>query len=414
MNVLVSASARFVVTEDGELWSANSSLDYRFWTRYLDVFDEVRLLVRAAPRPAPPSGWSRVTGARVKGVYVPDFRSLGELARDYRGVMKTIRSVLSEAPAVDLRLPCPVGELIWRSVGARPYGVEIVGDPYDSFSPGAVRHPLRALFRWWFPRQLRRQCAEACAATYVTERALQSRYPSLPSAFSTHYSSVELSDSAFVSASRKGSAGGCPTRLITVGSLGHWYKAADVLTNAVAACVREGVDLELSLIGDGKHRVELEARVAAGGLSPRVHFLGQVSDREILRERLGHADLFVLPSRQEGLPRAMIEAMAQGLPCIGSNVGGIPELLSAEDLVPPNDVGALAAKIREVVGDRERLARMSARNLEKAREYRTDALRARRVDFYRYLRTKTEEWLAHRQTTGANQFVGQCSEEKVT
>lgn len=81
--------------------------------------------------------------------------------------------------------------------------------------------------------------------------------------------------------------------------------------------------------------------------------------------------------------------------------------------MPPNDVGALAAKIQEVVDDGERLARMSARNLEKAREYRTDALRARRVDFYQYLRTKTEEWIAHRRATGAEQFVGECPEGKV-
>jgi glycosyltransferase involved in cell wall biosynthesis len=88
----------------------------------------------------------------------------------------------------------------------------------------------------------------------------------------------------------------------------------------------------------------------------------------------------------------MIEAMARGLPCIGSTVGGVPELLAPDDLVPPGDVGALAGKIREVLSDSERVARMSKRNLEKAREYRQEIVRQRRDEFYRYLLRRTEEW----------------------
>jgi len=89
----------------------------------------------------------------------------------------------------------------------------------------------------------------------------------------------------------------------------------------------------------------------------------------------------------------MIEAMARSLPCIGSTVGGIPELLPSEDLVPPGDVVALASKIREVVTDSERMAQMSARNLEKAKDYTDQVLCDRRNQFYRYVREMTEKWL---------------------
>ena len=122
-------------------------------------------------------------------------------------------------------------------------------------------------------------------------------------------------------------------------------------------------------------------------------FLGQLPAGAAIRAQLDQADLFVLPSYQEGLPRAMIEAMARALPCIGSNVGGIPELLSAENMVLPGDVTALANKIREVVTDPQRMEQMSIRNLEKAKEYREDILHARRVAFYHQVREKTEAWL---------------------
>jgi glycosyltransferase involved in cell wall biosynthesis len=139
--------------------------------------------------------------------------------------------------------------------------------------------------------------------------------------------------------------------------------------------------------------MELEAQVASLGLGERVHFCGHLLSSALVRYELDRADLFILPSRQEGLPRAMIEAMARSLPCIGSTVGGIPELLPSEDLVPPGDVVALASKIREVVTDSERMARMSARNLETAKEYRDEVLRERRNQFYRYVREMTEAWL---------------------
>jgi glycosyltransferase involved in cell wall biosynthesis len=107
----------------------------------------------------------------------------------------------------------------------------------------------------------------------------------------------------------------------------------------------------------------------------------------------------VLPSRAEGLPRVIVEAMARALPCIASNVGGIPELLAAEDLVAPNNPQVLAAKIAEVLGDNARLSRMSARNLEKSQQFRPEILERRRTEFYSYLRDTTREWLAARRAT---------------
>jgi glycosyltransferase involved in cell wall biosynthesis len=157
--------------------------------------------------------------------------------------------------------------------------------------------------------------------------------------------------------------------------------------------VQEGLDIKLILLGDGLYRAELEALAATLGLGQRVGFQGLLPTSEAVREELDRADIFVLPSHQEGLPKAMIEAMARSLPCIGSTVGGIPELLASEDLVPPGDVTALASKIREVATNPERMARMSARNLEKAKDYTDEALLERRKEFYRYVREETEAWL---------------------
>ena len=99
-----------------------------------------------------------------------------------------------------------------------------------------------------------------------------------------------------------------------------------------------------------------------------------------------------MPSRTEGLPRALIEAMARALPCIATRVGGIPELLDEEDMVSSEDYVGLANKIREVISDPERLSRMSRRNLERVQEFRPEVLEKRRTEFYRCLRQRTEHW----------------------
>ncbi|MGI6079106.1 MAG: glycosyltransferase family 4 protein [Fastidiosipilaceae bacterium] len=269
----------------------------------------------------------------------------------------------------------------------------MVGDPYDVFAPGAVRHPLRPLLRWWSPRRLRKLCAGACAAAYVTERTLQRRYPPAPDAYTTHYSSVELPAEAFVPAARVWAVPPDRTRLVFVGSLAQMYKAPDVLLEAVARCRAQGLACQLAMVGDGKHRSELEARARALGLEDSVRFMGQIPAGDAVRQQLDAADLFVLPSRTEGLPRAMIEAMARGLPCIGTSVGGIPELLPVEDLVSPGDADALAAKMRAMLADPQRMTAMSRRNLEKARQFADEVLRQRRTAFYTYVRERTEAWL---------------------
>lgn len=397
MNLLISCNTKFLLDRDGELWTPNGAFEYRFWTRYLAVFDEVRLLARAQACAEVPPGWHRATGSGIKAAPLADFRSLWTLAKQYPATQRVIRKTLVEAPAVIIRAPSLVGA--WSVVGksGRPYGLEVVGDPYDTFSPGASGFWLRPCYRWWFARSLRQECTEACATAYVTESCLQRRYPPATGVFTTHYSSIYLTDEALACVPRTYEGGPTRLELIMVGMLTTLYKGGHVLIDAVARCVQDGIDLHMTFVGGGKHQRDHERRVQRAGIESRISFLGHISSRQALQEQLDRSDLFILPSFQEGLPRAMIEAMARGLPCIGSTVGGIPELLPPEDLVPPGDATLLAAKIREVATDPLRMTRMSARNLAKAGDYRDEVLRERRRALYRHVRDCTGQWLLGRQ-----------------
>lgn len=397
MRLTVTLEHRFRTTPDGKLWS-QTMFSHSFWQRYLEVFDHVNIIARVLPVGDVDSAWKPVDGKGVSYTPVPHYIGPQQYLHKARAVNRAVRRGLGRDDAVIMRVNSRLAVCLeprLRREG-RPYGVEVVNDPYDVFAPGSVHHPLRPFFRWLSPRQLRRLCANASAASYVTEKALQRLYPASAHAFTTHYSSIELpigkisQNSRFFNVSQK------RKRLINVGSMAQMYKAQDLLIDAVGICVREGLDLELTFVGDGRHRRELESRAENKGLGRRVRFLGQLSAGEAVLNALDKADLFVLPSHEEGLPRAMIEAMARGLPCIGSTVGGIPELLPPEDMVPPGDIKALATKIRDVISSPARMNRMSSRNLEKAGEYEEEVLAERRRRFYRALKERTETWLKTR------------------
>ncbi len=380
---------------DGRVYTQSVATYDDYWAIPRSSFEQLVVMTRLLYIDKPDGRWRLADGDGVTFRSVPWYHGPFQYLQVAMDVRASIKAALEECDVLLGNGPGNLSRVGIDLAGKlrKLYALDVLGDPYDVYAPGAVKHPLRPLFRWWFTKELRHQCAGACAVNYVTEQALQRRYPPAPEAFSMYASDVHLPDAALVSVPRPICQEARAFSVITVGTLAQLYKAQDVLIDAIATCVRDGLDLKLILVGDGKHRVDLEARSAALGISERVYFRGLLPAGSAVREQLDRADLFVLPSRQEGLPKAMIEAMARALPCIGSTVGGIPELLAAEDLVSPGDVNALAHKISEVVTNPERMARMSARNLEKARGYRQDVLRERRIAFYRHVRERTEAWL---------------------
>lgn len=137
-------------------------------------------------------------------------------------------------------------------------------------------------------------------------------------------------------------------------------KGLDVLLEAWKQVVSQTSAARLVLVGDGPERGALERQARESALSGSLVFAGQVRD---VRPFLQHGDLFVLPSRSEGLPNALLQAMSVGLPCIASRVGGVQELITDGvngRLVEPEDPRALAEALRQLLSDQEEAGRLGA------------------------------------------------------
>ncbi len=397
MNILISDNTRCAIAPDGSVWSPDATRGYGAWRAYLDVFEQVRVLVRARRVVRPPDGWSPVCGPGVWGESVPSFRGPWQLAPRYLNLRRAIREALGRADAISMRLPATLSQLVWGGIAVgRPYGVHVTGDPFEALAPGLHSDISRGLFRRLYTRRLRRQIAGACAVAYVTSESLQRKYPPPSEAFCTHFSNAILPDSAFASGPREARERKGPFRLVMVASLANLIKRPDVLLESVGICLRAGLDVRATLVGDGAFRARMEGRSRELDLQNRVRFAGQMPAVADVRQQLDEGDLFVLPSRTEGLPRAMLEAMARALPCIGTAVGGIPELLPAEDLVATGNAQLLARKILDVAGDPARLTRMSRRCFETVQAYREAQISLRRNTYCEALRKRTEEWVRRR------------------
>lgn len=137
--------------------------------------------------------------------------------------------------------------------------------------------------------------------------------------------------------------------IIWVGRLDP-VKGLDLLLHALAAMTQKR-NAHLLLVGDGSERTRLEALARSLQLQSRVHFLGPRNDVPSL---LKMADIFAFPSRTEGLPNALLEAMAAGKPIVTTDVPGCRDLIAHEQtglLVPYGDTPALAAALSRLLGD---------------------------------------------------------------
>jgi phosphatidylinositol alpha-1,6-mannosyltransferase len=358
MRVLLTSEAKFERTPDGTVWGA-AAYGSAMWRRYLEVFSGVVMAARVADVSQPSSGCVEASGPGIDFCSLPLYSGLAGLCRHFPSVRAAIGQAIDDCPAVIVRSPSPIAYLTARHISssARAYGAHIVGDPDQVFSRGAFSHPLRAPLRQIATSAQVQLSQRAIAVLFVTNETLQRKYPTRGKVYSA--SDVVLDDAAF---GRRPPRSSMPFTLVTVGALDQPYKGTSVLLDAVAHLQDAGVTVRLRIVGSGRLMPALRERARTLGLESKVDFLGQL-DRTGVGRALDAADVFVMPSLTEGLPRALLEAMAKGLPAVASAVGGIPELLPPEFLVPPGRPEQLAERIdwlrtaeaaREAAGVRNR------------------------------------------------------------
>jgi glycosyltransferase involved in cell wall biosynthesis len=164
------------------------------------------------------------------------------------------------------------------------------------------------------------------------------------------------------------------TQPLRVGFVGRLItnKGPDIFLRGAARALDSGADLQISIIGDGPMRVQLEAMAARPPLAGRVEFVGQVSD---VARRMRDLDVVVRSSFTEGLPLAVVEAMASGAVVVASDVAGNVELVThGKDghIFPVGDTAAMADSLCSLDRDRSRLRDLQSRAIQTAGSFSWD------------------------------------------
>lgn len=147
-------------------------------------------------------------------------------------------------------------------------------------------------------------------------------------------------------------------------------KGIDVLIDAVPLILNNSKNVEFWIVGDGTEKNNLKEKVSKIGLEDKVLFYGHRDDVQAL---ISEMDIFVLPSRNEGMGRVIVEAMALGKPVVASKVGGVPDLVEHDVngmLVPSEDPEALSKKILDLIVHKDKRIVLGERGRKKVqREY---------------------------------------------
>jgi glycosyltransferase involved in cell wall biosynthesis len=388
--LVVTSEFRFKTCLHGFVWT-DGQYDNEFWQRYLDVFSEVEIVARSLQVKEAEASWKRVDCNRIKLISIPHYIGPIDMLTKVVNIRRVLKKVSQKNAAFILRVPSIIGILLSKELSrsSKVYAVEVVGDPIDVFSKTSSKHPLRAFLKWYFVKKLQIQTSTAIAAAYVTKSTLQKNYPPKVGAFSTYYSSIKLPEYFFEFPIKRGLSNKVK-RLLFIGSLEQRYKGLHVLLDALALYKAEGGCFTLEIIGDGRERINYVEYAKKLGLFGNVSFIGSISTMRSIGDYFSNSELFVLPSLTEGLPRVVIEAMACGVPCIATKVGGIPELLPESCLVEPGNAEQLANKIKDFFLEPAASFPQLELNRATVEEYKTPELKERRNNFYNYLKKNSD------------------------
>ncbi|HWF49003.1 MAG TPA: glycosyltransferase [Solirubrobacteraceae bacterium] len=311
----------------------------------LPHWNSARMLVRRIHLIAPATVWMAATSAR-------EFDIVGAVAPSVVGTILIAAARLRHRPAFLLVRGEKQRTVRWMmgERRARPYVAALQ----------AMEAPVRHWIRAGVP-------------TFVAGHELVDRYDAPGARLHDLYPALSrdfpLAEGPRASRSQPG-----PLSLVTVARLSG-EKGIDDLLRAVAALRDQGKPATLEIVGDGPDRAGLEALAREFGVADRVRFSGFIPHGPRLVAALDGADVFVLPSRSEGLPHSLVEAMARALPVVATAIGGIPAFLRGGEgvVVPVGDPEALAAALAELSRDPARLADLSGRALDRARKVLPDA-----------------------------------------
>ncbi|MHB2021015.1 MAG: glycosyltransferase family 4 protein [Candidatus Xenobia bacterium] len=336
------------------------------------------------------SSWEMARDLGVPTVVLPDLKRDPDPRADFRAFKQILDLLAAHQPALLHTHTSKAGALgrfaAWR-LGIRP----VVHTPHGHVFHGYFS-PLKTQAFTQLERWLAR-CTDRIIALTPAERDEHlAMGVGRPEQFLVIPSGVDISRFQVERNPGERTAWQIPVESPLIGCVARLSPIKGVLD-----CVQAMSDVpeaHLVVAGDGPQRREIQREIDERHLHDRIRLLGHQED---VPQMLRALDLFVVPSRNEGMGRTAVEAMAAGLPVVASRVGGLTDVVHdgvTGVLVPPQNPAALAAGIRQILADPGRAEAMGAAGRQRAQEFSLDLMLQHLDNLYSELWSKTRpQWL---------------------
>lgn len=323
--------------------------------------------------------YQKITNKQIEYKQLPDFRNIKNLKQIYR----VVENMVGKSEFCYLR--CGVASTIasyYCNKKKIPYMSIVNEDVYKNCRTNSkMLVKLSAYPLWIGTRYAIKNAKYSC---YVTRNYLQQKYPSKGLTIGcSDVEKLELNDCILQQRLDKIEKMDSKEYIIgTAGSVDAFLKGHDIVIKALKI-LKEKSDIRYTfeIVGTGSFQ-RLKNIAKEEGVEKQITFLGEMSHDDVLKW-MDHLDIYVHPSRSEGLPRTIIEAISRATPCICSNVGGIPELIDSKYLFfnnKKNTVNDLVQKI--CLMDKNEMKKQAELNYIKANEYNPDILENKRKTFF--------------------------------
>lgn len=383
---LIFAHDHIFFNYKGILYS-NGGLKKEMIERYTSVFEEVTILSRQQKISELNNKLSLASCQNVSFVEIPNFKNL----KTYYKILdakKTISKEIKKCDFVIARLPSSIGSLAiqYAKKYNKPYAVEVVGCAWDAYwNHGSIIGKVLAPYVYFKTRGL---VNNSKFALYVTNNFLQRRYPTKGKSISCSNVEIPKTSDAILD-KRLQKINNIKSmdilKIGMIGSLTSKYKGFDIAIEAIRLLTANFHKVELHILGAGDC-TNWKRYAESLGVLDQVFFHGSLPSGEPVFQWIDNLDIYIQPSRTEGLPRALIEAMSRACPAIGSRVGGISDLLEEKCMHKNEDSKDLANKINNLLVNKEEMLNQAKRNYIISKNYVKEILDYRRTKFLKEFR----------------------------
>lgn len=296
--------------------------------------------------------------------------------------IKRIKDIVKQAESLSIKF-CFIDSFIachYARKYNKPYVIESGTDAFASswYHGGAIKYKLFALPYEWLTKYYH---SKSKHIIYVSKYFLQNKYPS--KAHQLGCSDTVLPEVSVEVLEKR-------IRLIEnnkrynlglIGSSSVEYRGHDTLIAVMSALRKKGYNVNVRFAGSDSGKNKRMNLAKSLNVEEYVYFDGYLNNKEIF-EWIDDIDILIMPTLQETLGRAVIEAMSRGCPVIGSKETALPEQLGSDCIAPARDIDAICSIVENMINDKEYMKLCAIENFWRAKKYGSNITNNLRKQFY--------------------------------